>query len=154
METIPEDPSKATDFVALYTRIIFVIVKVYWSCHLLRRQEKNWLDVYDYEFNIFATILYNSRLSPSSVLKMFHLQIQSHIFPPLHRASKQWLKFCTDLPSLACLLHMLCISSFFIVVTIIITESQNCIFIMSTIVSLFNKHLMLNVITMHIMISN
>jgi len=29
METIPEDPSKATDFVALYTRIIFVIMKVY-----------------------------------------------------------------------------------------------------------------------------
>jgi hypothetical protein len=29
METIPEDPSNATDFVALYTRIIFVIMKVY-----------------------------------------------------------------------------------------------------------------------------
>lgn len=145
VETILEDPSKATDFVARNTRIIFVIVKVYWPCCLLRWQENNWLDVYDCEFNIFATILYNNWLSSSSVLKMFRLQIQSHIFPPLHRASKQWLKFYTDLPSLACLLHILCISSFFIVVTIIIIiECQNCIFIMSTIVSLFNKYLMLN----------
>ena len=112
------------------------------------------LDVYDHEFNIFATILHNNWLSPSAVLKMFCLQIQSHIFPPLHRAAKQWLKFYSDFPSVACLLHILCISSFFIVVTVIIIECQNCIFIMYTIVSLFNKHVMFTLIAMHIVISN